>query len=415
MHLLDNIQRIALFAGTSEGRIIASALAKRGEIELKVFTATEYGERILQDIEGIYLEPGRKDQAAIEAAILTYELVIDATHPFATEVSKNIKAAAQHAGIPYVRISRKASESKNARYFHDFESAATYLSQVEGRILLTTGSKNIAAFSSLRDRLFARVLPDSASIQALKDVGVAASHIIAMQGPFSADLNAALLRELGISCLVTKDSGSAGGFSEKLEAASRESVEVLVIGRPEEDHDSIVFEDFLALIDHDSEARTQDTRLSESYAPFFFNLKDRKCLVVGGGTIGLRRARLLYSFGAQVEVIDPQELKLDLESDKGIIHTQRNWQPSDISGQFMLVAATDDSKDNAELARFAHEQSILVNVVDDPESCDFFFPALIEGRHFRAGIISKELDHTSVKKAAHKLREAITDIEDIHD
>ena len=113
--------------------------------------------------------------------------------------------------------------------------AADYLSCAEGNILLTTGSRELEAFSHIRnfkERVFARVLPDQGALAACEKAGLAGRQIIAMQGPFSVEMNLALLAMTGARYLVTKESGAAGGFQEKIEAAHKAGVKVVAIGRP---------------------------------------------------------------------------------------------------------------------------------------------------------------------------------------
>ena len=106
-----------------------------------------------------------------------------------------------------------------------------------GNILLTTGSKELKAYSQIKDfaeRVYARVLPLEDSLVLCREAGVKAAHILAMQGPFSEEMNTAMLRAIGAKWLVTKDGGAAGGFAEKAAAAAKTGVRLLVIGRPAE-------------------------------------------------------------------------------------------------------------------------------------------------------------------------------------
>ena len=116
--------------------------------------------------------------------------------------------------------------------------AAAFLSETEGNILLTTGSKELAGFSQLPGfsaRVWARVLPLQSSLGACAQAGLPASHIFAMQGPFSEAMNAAMLRTIGAQYLVTKDGGAPGGFEEKESAAKSAGARLVVIGRPPEE------------------------------------------------------------------------------------------------------------------------------------------------------------------------------------
>ena len=117
------------------------------------------------------------------------------------------------------------------------KEAAQLLEKLPGNILLTTGSKELKAYSQIKDfaeRVYARVLPLEDSLVLCREAGVKAAHILAMQGPFSEEMNTAMLRAIGAKWLVTKDGGAAGGFAEKAAAAAKTGVRLLVIGRPAE-------------------------------------------------------------------------------------------------------------------------------------------------------------------------------------
>lgn len=235
--------RVLLFGGTSEGRELAERLKGLGQKTL-VCVATDYGHEILKGLEsreGLFeVAQGRLGQDEMEELMRMRDvgLVIDATHPYAGEATGNIRRAAAACGIPLLRCLRPAKGPKGDRVFGSASEAAGWLSQQQGNVLLTTGSKELAAFSAMegfRERAYARVLPVIPSLQACLDAGLSGRHIIAMQGPFSAETNCSQLREFGCSYLVTKDTGDKGGYMEKLEGARQAGALSLVIGRPEEE------------------------------------------------------------------------------------------------------------------------------------------------------------------------------------
>ena len=140
------------------------------------------------------------------------------------------------AGVLYQRILRPEGEKNSeAIYVESTEEAAAFLSGTEGNIFLTTGSKELAKFTGIPDykeRLFARVLSIPSVIRSCAELGIEGKHLIGMQGPFSAEINEAMLRQFQCSYLVTKDTGLAGGFPEKMEACQRCGVTPVIIGRP---------------------------------------------------------------------------------------------------------------------------------------------------------------------------------------
>lgn len=114
-----------------------------------------------------------------------------------------------------------------------------------------------------------------------------------------------------------------------------------------------------------------------SYYPVFLDLNGRRCVVVGGGSVALRKVKALLDSGALVEVISPRlcsGLK-QLYNDKKINVTSRKFQPGDLAGAFIAIAATASPQTNAAVAAEGLERSVMVNVVDDPARCDFILPS----------------------------------------
>lgn len=223
--------RILLFGGTTEGRELALWLREQGVDELTC-VASEYGSELLP--AGIPCHVGRLDQQAMEELMAQgFTHVVDATHPYARIVTETVTAAAQAQGLPLIRLVRDGDVEGPWRQAESPEEAARLLLDMPGNVLLTTGSKELDAFASpeLRLRCYPRVLPSVASLSRCLELGFPAKQIICMQGPFTKELNGALLRQYRISTLVTKATGSAGGFWEKVEAANEAGAELLVIGR----------------------------------------------------------------------------------------------------------------------------------------------------------------------------------------
>ncbi len=245
------MREILIFAGTTEGRRIAECLSK-AELPARVCVATEYGEAILGELPFVKVKQGRMDESEMRAFMTeqSFALVVDATHPYATLVSTNIRQAAKQAGLPYLRLLRDSGAEKvhsenhttekkdRVQYFESMEQCEKALETIEGNILLTTGSKDLPLFcktEAVKQRLYVRVLPGRESLESCETCGISGSHIIAMQGPFSEELNRALLRQFQIQVLVTKESGKTGGFFEKMSACEKEGVTALVVGRPKEE------------------------------------------------------------------------------------------------------------------------------------------------------------------------------------
>lgn len=230
---------VVVFSGTTEGRALSYALAELGA-QVTVCVATEYGKIDQGFCPGIQVRSGRLEQADMIPVLQDKTLCIDATHPYATQVTQNIREAAAQAGVVYKRLLRPASQlPPGCLVAANAQEAVQMLQSTEGNILLTTGAKELLPFASLgKERLYARVLPLESSLHACAQAGIQPAHIIAMQGPFGAELNKALLHQYSIRYLVTKDGGSPGGFWEKWEASQACDVQMVVIRRPEEDGES---------------------------------------------------------------------------------------------------------------------------------------------------------------------------------
>ena len=254
--------RILIFGGTTEGRLLAEYCHQQ-EIEAYVSVVSGYGADLLPESEYLHVLSGRMAGDAMEGFMkrASIRAVFDATHPYAAEATRNIKEACGRAGVSYLRVTRESAAAENPGgdsgkgpaaafasqvvYVYSVEEAVCYLKDREGDILVTTGSKELAAYTALpgyEERLYVRVLPSCAAISACEDIGIRGKRIIAMQGPFSEEMNRAMMRQLGVRYLVTKEAGAAGGFLEKLSAAEALSVTAVVIGRPLEERDGITLD-----------------------------------------------------------------------------------------------------------------------------------------------------------------------------
>ena len=201
-----------VFAGTTEGYQISRFLAFH-KISVLACVATEYGTHSLEEDEFLHVKAGRLTEEEMRELFQkeTPKVILDGTHPYAKEVTVNISKAAARTGIPYIRILRDSSDHKAAVYVDSTEKAAEYLKGTEGNVLLTTGSKELKVFTeipSYRDRLYARVLSLPSVVETCSEYGFEGKHLIAMQGPFSREMNEAMLRQYQCRYLVTKDSVS---------------------------------------------------------------------------------------------------------------------------------------------------------------------------------------------------------------
>lgn len=232
------MKKVLVFAGTTEGRELAELLAD-SNIKCSVCVATDYALELMND-KRLDVHCGRLTEEEMEVLMRDgkFDVVVDATHPYAQIVSQNVRQAADKESISLIRL-RRSTESAEEGFvsFKTHEECSAWLSFQTGNILLTTGSKDLGSYAkneTIKNHLFVRVLPGEESIRLCTANGITGRQIIAMQGPFSAQMNECILREYSIDWMVTKISGHAGGFEEKVEAAKKAGVGICAILPPSE-------------------------------------------------------------------------------------------------------------------------------------------------------------------------------------
>ncbi|MBR2254595.1 MAG: precorrin-6A reductase [Candidatus Methanomethylophilaceae archaeon] len=235
--------RVLIFSGTTEGRNLAEDLASRG-VDITVSVATDYGAVVMEPRENLKVRVGSCGGAEGIAELIAREgfgIVVDATHPYATRITAHIREGCAAAGCEYIRLLRgrsSSSEDGDVIVVGTVEEAVDYLKDKEGRILAATGVKEIDLFTRIpdyRERVVARVLSTLPSMQRCDELGFSGANLICAQGPFSEEMNYATLLQTGAKWLVTKDSGTAGGFEEKHRAARRAGAKVVMVARPPDD------------------------------------------------------------------------------------------------------------------------------------------------------------------------------------
>ena len=232
------MKEILIFAGTTEGRKLSECLSAAG-ISHTVCVATEYGEIVLNEHPLAKVHCGRMDIGEIREYIKNerFAAIVDATHPYAELITENIQGAIEGMDIPYLRLKRDTEDEstyEKITYFESNEDCAKALEHVEGNILLTTGSKELAVYCSneeVKQRLYVRILPGMESLKLCMEQGIMGKQILALQGPFTTGMNEAMICQYQIGCLVTKKSGRTGGYQEKIDAARRQNIPVFVVGQ----------------------------------------------------------------------------------------------------------------------------------------------------------------------------------------
>ena len=165
------------------------------------------------------------------------KLIIDVSHPYAFEVTRYAKEAAEKCSIEYIRYVRgKTEDTQGCIYLNSIQDCLAFLKTIKGCVFFTTGSKSIKEFETVRgeNRFVYRVLPAVESIKECVDSNVKMKDIIASLGPYSEDFNAATFKEYAADYVVMKDSGRQGGTGEKIRACRKLNIKAVIIGRKDE-------------------------------------------------------------------------------------------------------------------------------------------------------------------------------------
>lgn len=252
---------IFMLCGTSDARELAVRIKENG-YHVMTSVVTESAAKSLEEA-GLPVRMGRLSADEMTSLIIEegFEAIVDASHPFAEEAHKNAIEAARKADVPYIRFERASlvyGDHPKLTVVSSYEDAALEVKQRQGSAMLTTGSKTLHIFAKHligipEIRLVARMLPRRDNMEKCEELGVEQKNIIAMQGPFSREMNEALYRQYGTTVMVTKESGKIGSVDEKVETALQMGIDVVLISRPEIEFGT-VFTDFDGVIGQLKEA-----------------------------------------------------------------------------------------------------------------------------------------------------------------
>ena len=243
------MEKIFLIAGTEDGRKLAEFLLEKN-FDVTASVVSDYGRKLLETCAGIKINDKPLDADALIKILREgdFKFLVDASHPYAKNISANAIAAAQAAQIVYVRYERAEVNFDYEKIFRveSYEAAAVKAAELGKNIYLTTGSRSLKIFvDMLKDcNLTARVLPTAEVLAQCETLGLSPKNIVAMQGRFSTELNA------GAEVIVTKNSGQLGGADTKLKAAQILNLPVVMIDRPKIFYPNLAasFEDVLKTI-----------------------------------------------------------------------------------------------------------------------------------------------------------------------
>lgn len=404
---------IWVIGGTTEGRTLAKRLSEL-DISAVLTVASETGAECAGAFPGVDVRVGRLSAGAMEELIAQgVSCVLDATHPYAVEVSAQACGICERLGTPYLRVKREATElPSGAVVVNGAGEAAEYLSKVlfendGARALLATGVKTLREYTIVKDyekKLIPRVLPDVDSLIACKELGF--KNIIAMQGPFSFEMNVATIMQYGVKYMVTKDGGGPGGAREKILAAKACGAELIWIGRPQEHESGMTCEQALVSVcsiegkEYKKNEESGGAQPAKAEAlgrfPIFIDIKGKICTIAGGGKVAARRAASLIECGGCVRAIAPE---FSPSMPGGVQRIEREWCAGDSENSALCVAATNDRSVNSAVTHECVEKHIPVSCADDPQASTFHFPAIISAGGATIGAISGNPAYTKALSA----------------
>ena len=247
---------IGFILGTSEGKKIVSLMNEYTD-DIAVSTATSYGGQLLENykIKELNTKPLNKEEMIEWFKKNNIHILVDGSHPYAAEVTKNAMECCRELGIKYIRYERKGVlENDNGEDIirvNNYDEAIEYIkSSIKGNVLNTTGGNNVTKFVDMDFdyRVIHRILPSPAVLKKIVDAGVKIKDIIAMQGPISCELEKAFINQFDAKAIITKDSGVEGGVLEKLNAARACGLKIIVIEKTKFEYD-VEFNDPESLVE----------------------------------------------------------------------------------------------------------------------------------------------------------------------
>lgn len=241
---------IWVIGGTKDSRDFIESFSFKEKIILT--TATEYGGKLLEGVQDIKIFCKRMDSLQMEEFVDENRItrIVDLSHPYAEEVSKNAMMCSRVKAIEYIRFERENLVSEEGTVeFSELENLLEYIEGLDGNILVTLGSNNIHRFQNMKNKenMYFRILPKWEMIKKAEDAGILPKNIIGMQGPFSKELNTATMKQLDIKYIISKKGGDTGGEREKIESAKEIGVKTILLSRPTLEY-PIVFSEIKKLI-----------------------------------------------------------------------------------------------------------------------------------------------------------------------
>lgn len=236
---------ILVLGGTSDSLRVCEILNEKNK-KFILSVTTDYGKEISKDFaDNIALGKMNLEDMIKFIKENNINAIVDSTHPYAMEVSKNAIEASEILNIRYLRYERPSDnvlDNPNIYTVNNIEEAAELANKIGTNIFLATGSKNLEYFvKNLKNKeIVARILPTVDVIKACEEIGLKPENIVGMKGPFTYDINKSLYKFYNSDLVITKESGKEGGFYEKIKASLDLNIKTIVILRPKVNYPNVI-------------------------------------------------------------------------------------------------------------------------------------------------------------------------------
>lgn len=238
--------KIFLLGGTKDSINIIEHIKNNYDAFILTTTTTEYGAKLAKDggSDSTIAKPIPKEEIIEILTEQNFDILIDATHPFAEHITQTSSSIANELKIPYIRFERPTTNFENVDISHihftkSFDDAGKLIADKfnQGNILHFAGANTMETILKYvsPERFYPRILKVESSLEKCEKLNVDPTHIIPMNGAASIEENVELIEKYDACVIITKESGDIGGVIDKIEAANKKDISVIMIQRPKID------------------------------------------------------------------------------------------------------------------------------------------------------------------------------------
>ncbi|WP_407393172.1 precorrin-6A reductase [Methanobrevibacter sp.] len=236
--------KILLLGGTKDSINIIEHVKDNYDAYILTTTTTEYGARLAREggSDDTIARPLPKEDLIEVIKDYKIDLLIDATHPFAEHITQTSVSIANELNLPFIRFERPTTNLENVdtsriHYVDSFDEAGKLIAEdfTEGNVLHFAGANTMADIVKYVpvERFYPRILKVASSLEKCENLGISEDHLISMTGAATTDENIELIERYDASVMITKESGEIGGVIEKIEAANKKDIAIIMIQRPQ--------------------------------------------------------------------------------------------------------------------------------------------------------------------------------------